>query len=87
MVRMRGNIFRTVSVTIYHAFIHAEQANYLQFLPHADTRSDYGTLQICDDCTSSKISLPDDFPFGGYFHDSAYVRQQKQKQCMYPITI
>ena len=39
-------------------------------------------MQFCDDCTSTKIDLPDDFPFGGYFHDTAYVRKQNYKQCL-----
>ena len=52
---------------------YTEQLLYLQFLEPADTSIYSGTLEPCDDCTSSEIVLPADFPFGGYFHQTAYV--------------
>ena len=30
-------------------------------------------LEPCDDCSSEEIVLPSDFPFGGYYHQSAFV--------------
>lgn len=50
--------------------VFAEQTAYLQFLSSGVTST---TLQSCDDCTSAEITFPDVFPFGGYFHRSAYV--------------
>lgn len=51
----------------------AEQVVYLEFLPHTNTSISSETLEACDDCTSYEITLPGDFPFGGYFHQAAYV--------------
>ena len=48
-----------------------EQSTYLGFLSFGSSSD--GTLEACDDCTSSEITLPGDFPFGGYFHQTAYV--------------
>ena len=49
------------------------QTDYLPFLNHTDTYIDTGDLLSCDDCSSLEIPFPSDFPFGGYFHQSAYV--------------
>ena len=62
-----------VSVILYICFFPSEQAYYLQFLLFDDTSISSGTLPACDDCTSEKITLPDDLPMGGYFHQSAFV--------------
>lgn len=50
--------------------VFAEQIAYLPFLPRASTST---RLEDCDDCTSEEITFPGMFPFGGYFHRSAYV--------------
>lgn len=68
-----SNEFKRYSATFAFRTKENEQAAYLEFLPHTETSIDNGTLQLCDDCTSTEISLPDGFPFGGYFHDHAYV--------------
>jgi hypothetical protein len=51
----------------------APQAVYLQFLEQTDTSVDGGTLFSCQHCSSFEITFPSDFPFGGYYHQSAYV--------------
>ena len=47
-----------------------EQMVYLSILPSG---VDTVTLPSCDDCSSEQIMLPSDFPFGGYYHQSAFV--------------
>ena len=52
-----------------------EQTIYLPFFDSTNiTAIDGGVLEICDDCSSSEILLPEDFPFGGYFHQTAFVK-------------
>ena len=51
------------------------QAAYLQFLEQTDTSVDGGTLFSCQHCSSFEITFPSDFAFGGYYHQSAYVRE------------
>ena len=53
--------------------ISTEQILYLPFIEPTENNLASGTLAGCDDCTSSEISLPEGFPFGGYFHQSVYV--------------
>ena len=48
-----------------------EQAVYLEFLPHTATVNN--TLDPCVGCSSDEIVLPYNFPFGGYFHEKAFV--------------
>lgn len=50
-----------------------EQIMYLLFLNHTNTYIDSGVLESCDNCSSTEIEFPDNLPFGGYFHQSAYV--------------
>ena len=53
--------------------IYIAQNSYLDFFGHTTTTISSGFLQSCDDCISPEISLPGDFPFGNYYHQSAYV--------------
>lgn len=50
------------------------QNSYLDFFNHTTTTISSGNLQGCDDCISQAITLPGDFPFGNYYHQTAYVR-------------
>ena len=63
----------TQTLNIFFSPTITEQAVYLGFLPHTNTSISSGMLETCDDCTSYEITLPGDFPFGGYFHQAAYV--------------
>lgn len=54
-------------------FFLSEQVIYLPFLNHTDTYIRSGVLSFCDDCSSTEIMLPDYLPFGGSYHQSAYV--------------
>ena len=49
------------------------QNQYLEFLEHTNTSIASGTLLSCQHCSSQEITFPSDFPFGGYYHQSAYV--------------
>lgn len=51
----------------------SEQVAYLPFLNHTDSNIDSGQLNSCDNCTSVEIFFPESLPFGGYYHQSAYV--------------
>ena len=54
-----------------------EQAYYLEYLDVSDGAEE---IEPCDDgCSSSEIALPFNFPFGNYYHRSAYVRQTHRK--------
>ena len=56
-----------------HLILTTEQAYYLEYLNITDGAS---TVDPClDGCSSPEIDLPYDFPFGGYYHKTAYVRQ------------
>ena len=56
-----------------------EQAYYLEYLDVSDGAEE---IEPCDDgCSSSEIALPFNFPFGNYYHRSAYVRQTHRKKC------
>ena len=55
-----------------------EQIVYLPFLNHTDIYIDSGVLESCDDCSSTEIEFPYRLPFGGYFHQSAYVSYYSQ---------
>ena len=57
------------------------QDSYLDFLPHTTTTITAGFLQACDDCSSPEITLPGDFPFGNYYHQTAYVSICRCSQC------
>ena len=50
------------------------QISYLDFFDHTMTTINSGFLPSCDDCISDAITLPGDFPFGNYYHQTAYVR-------------
>ena len=63
----------TVMCASKFSFSFAEQVIYLPFLNHTTTYISSGQLQPCDDCSSVEIVFPEDLPFGGYFHQSAYV--------------
>lgn len=56
------------------SYLSIDQAYYLGFLPY-DTDSSFtnGTLYPCEDCTTNGITLPENLPFGGYFHQQAFV--------------
>ena len=61
----------TLLFTVIYFF--AEQSSYLPFLNHTNTYVTSGSLQSCDSCASDEITLPDDFAFGKYIHQYAYV--------------
>lgn len=50
------------------------QNSYLDFLGHTNTFINSGYLPNCDECISPEITLPGEFPFGNYYHQTAYVR-------------
>ena len=57
-----------------HCPLLLEQAYYLEFLEHNNLVSSSGVVEPCSDgCSSSEIVFPYDFPFGGYFHQTAFV--------------
>lgn len=60
-------------IFFYQVSSSSAQAAYLPFLEHNSTSISDDVLLSCDDCSSLEISLPSDFPFGGYFHQSIYV--------------
>ena len=51
------------------------QNEFLEFLAHTNTSINNGILLSCEHCGSVEIPFPSDFPFGGYYHQSAYVRK------------
>lgn len=51
-----------------------EQTYYLKFLEYSDSATYKGSVEPCSGgCSSSDITLPYNFPFGGYFHQTAFV--------------
>ena len=70
---MKVNAWNIVERVYYIALFFAEQVIYLPFLNHTDTYISSGTLNFCDDCNSIEIMFPNSVPFGGSFHQSAYV--------------
>ena len=59
--------------------ITTEQAYYLEYLNITDIAN---VVQPClNGCSSPEIILPYDFPYGGYYHQTAYVRHTHKIQC------
>ena len=70
-----GTLLYALKISCEFLFIFIEQAYYLEFLKHNDSASSSGVVEPCSDgCSSSEIVFPYDFPFGGYFHQTAFVR-------------
>ena len=78
-------IFRTKEDGTIHTFekfinvililFTTEQAYYLEYLDIVDGASE---VEPCSDgCSSPEIELLYDFPFGGYYHKTAYVRKSR----------
>ena len=65
---------RCIVGTVEELIFLVEQTVYLPFFEPTDTFVDSGVLDSCDDCTSPEIFLPENFPFGGYYHQTAYVK-------------
>jgi hypothetical protein len=68
-----NEVFKRYSEIAYFRTKEPEQTVYLPFFEPTDTYVDSGVLDSCDDCTSPEIFLPENFPFGGYYHQTAYV--------------
>ncbi len=52
----------------------AAQASYLPMLEYVAGGSDAVFLDPCQNCTSGPVTIPE-FPFGKYFHTTAYVSE------------
>ena len=66
----REHCCNSISLSQLNPFV-TEQNYYLEFLEHSDLA---GVVDRCSDgCSSPEIILPYDFPFGGYFHETAFV--------------
>ena len=76
MVLVQNNL----NIALFN-FYSSEQAYYLEYL---ELGNDANVLEQCDDgCSSSEIRLQEEFPFAGYYHQNAYVRQAYCISIMY----